>query len=133
MRAWLAPRRRPYVAVLCAVQASLTAAFIPHKFGDLSRSTIQITAPPRLCVIDSHAAMSCLRPGGSLGRWAALGRLLGVIVVAAYDPAWPRRFEQLRREYAAAMAAAGVPLVAIEHVGSTSVPGLAERPASSKT
>jgi GrpB-like predicted nucleotidyltransferase (UPF0157 family) len=51
-----------------------------------------------------------------------------VIVVTEYDPAWPRRFGQLRREYAAAMAAAGVPVVAIEHVGSTSVPGLAAKP-----
>ncbi|MGN6792745.1 MAG: GrpB family protein [Streptosporangiaceae bacterium] len=45
-----------------------------------------------------------------------------------YDPAWPGRFEELRAEYAAAMAAAGVPVVAIEHVGSTSVPGLAAKP-----
>jgi GrpB-like predicted nucleotidyltransferase (UPF0157 family) len=51
-----------------------------------------------------------------------------VILVVEYDLAWPRRFEQLRREYAAAMAAAGVPVVAIEHVGSTSVPGLAAKP-----
>jgi GrpB-like predicted nucleotidyltransferase (UPF0157 family) len=51
-----------------------------------------------------------------------------VIVVVEYDPAWPQRFEQLRREYAAALAAAGVPVVAIEHVGSTSVPGLAAKP-----
>jgi GrpB-like predicted nucleotidyltransferase (UPF0157 family) len=51
-----------------------------------------------------------------------------VILVAEYDPAWPRRFEQLRREYAAAMAADGVPVVAIEHVGSTAVPGLAAKP-----
>ena len=45
-----------------------------------------------------------------------------------YDPAWPQRFGQLRREYAKAMAAAGVPVVAIEHVGSTAVPGLAAKP-----
>ena len=51
-----------------------------------------------------------------------------VITVADYDPAWPGRFESLRAEYAAAMAAAAVPLVAIEHVGSTSVPGLAAKP-----
>jgi GrpB-like predicted nucleotidyltransferase (UPF0157 family) len=51
-----------------------------------------------------------------------------VIVVAEYDPAWPRRFERLRREYAAALAAAAVPVLAIEHVGSTSVPGLAAKP-----
>jgi GrpB-like predicted nucleotidyltransferase (UPF0157 family) len=51
-----------------------------------------------------------------------------VITVVEYDSAWPGRFEQLRQEYAAAMAAAGVPVVAIEHVGSTSVPGLAAKP-----
>jgi GrpB-like predicted nucleotidyltransferase (UPF0157 family) len=49
-------------------------------------------------------------------------------MVVEYDPDWPRRFKQLRREYAAAMAAAGVPVVAIEHVGSTAVPGLAAKP-----
>jgi GrpB-like predicted nucleotidyltransferase (UPF0157 family) len=51
-----------------------------------------------------------------------------VIVVTEYDPSWPRRFEELRQEYAEAMAAAAVPVVAIEHVGSTSVPGLAAKP-----
>lgn len=45
-----------------------------------------------------------------------------------YDPAWPQLFESLRTEYAAAMAAARVPVLAIEHVGSTSVPGLAAKP-----
>jgi GrpB-like predicted nucleotidyltransferase (UPF0157 family)/predicted GNAT superfamily acetyltransferase len=51
-----------------------------------------------------------------------------VITVAEYDPAWPERFARLRDEYAQALAAAGVPVVAIEHVGSTSVPGLAAKP-----
>jgi GrpB-like predicted nucleotidyltransferase (UPF0157 family) len=51
-----------------------------------------------------------------------------VITVVDYDQAWPERFESLRAEYAAAMAAAGIPVVAIEHVGSTSVPGLAAKP-----
>lgn len=57
-----------------------------------------------------------------------LCRLPGVIEVAEYDPAWPARFEHLRREYAGALAAAGVPVAAIEHVGSTSVRGLAAKP-----
>ena len=52
----------------------------------------------------------------------------GVIQVVDYDPTWPQRFELLRQEYADAMAAAGVPVVAIEHIGSTSVPGLAAKP-----
>lgn len=51
-----------------------------------------------------------------------------MITVVDYDPSWPDRFEALRSEYAAAMDAAGVPVVAVEHVGSTSVPGLAAKP-----
>jgi GrpB-like predicted nucleotidyltransferase (UPF0157 family)/predicted GNAT superfamily acetyltransferase len=55
-------------------------------------------------------------------------RLPDVITVTEYDPAWPERFARLRDEYARALTAAGVPVVAIEHVGSTSVPGLAAKP-----
>ncbi len=51
-----------------------------------------------------------------------------MIEVRDYDPAWPDRFEHLRAEYAAALTAAAVPFVSIEHVGSTSVPGLAAKP-----
>jgi GrpB-like predicted nucleotidyltransferase (UPF0157 family) len=51
-----------------------------------------------------------------------------VIAVVDYDPTWPDRFEELRAEYSAAMAAGSVPVMAIEHVGSTSVPGLAAKP-----
>ncbi len=51
-----------------------------------------------------------------------------MIVVTEYDPGWPIRFEELRREYARALAADGVPVLAIEHVGSTAVPGLAAKP-----
>ncbi|MFB9415851.1 GrpB family protein [Dactylosporangium matsuzakiense] len=51
-----------------------------------------------------------------------------MIQIVEYGPTWPRRFEQLRRECTDAMAAAGAPVVAIEHFGSTSVPGLAAKP-----
>jgi GrpB-like predicted nucleotidyltransferase (UPF0157 family) len=51
-----------------------------------------------------------------------------VITVVDYDPEWPGRFDGLRHEYAAAMDAAGVAWVAIEHVGSTSIPRLAAKP-----
>jgi len=54
--------------------------------------------------------------------------LAHVIQVVEYDPTWPQRFARLRQEYAEAMTAAAAPVVAIEHVGSTSVPGLAAKP-----
>lgn len=47
------------------------------------------------------------------------------IVVADYDPAWPERF---RREEARIRAALGGAALSIEHIGSTSVPGLAAKP-----
>ena len=45
------------------------------------------------------------------------------ILVAPYDPAWPTMFERIAGDLAAA-----VPDASIEHVGSTSVPGLAAKP-----
>lgn len=51
-----------------------------------------------------------------------------MIEVVDYDPVWADRFEALHSEYTGALSAAGVPVVAIEHVGSTSVPGLAVKP-----
>jgi GrpB-like predicted nucleotidyltransferase (UPF0157 family) len=47
------------------------------------------------------------------------------IVVTQYDPAWPRLFEVLRGRLVDAL---GELAVAVEHVGSTSVPGLAAKP-----
>jgi GrpB-like predicted nucleotidyltransferase (UPF0157 family) len=47
------------------------------------------------------------------------------IVVVDYDPAWPDRF---RGEEAKIRAALGEAAIAIEHIGSTSVPGLAAKP-----
>ena len=44
--------------------------------------------------------------------------------LAPYDPAWPRRFADEAHRLGTALA----PVVAIEHVGSTSVPGLAAKP-----
>jgi GrpB-like predicted nucleotidyltransferase (UPF0157 family) len=49
-----------------------------------------------------------------------------MIEVVDYDESWPRQFELLRDRYLAALA--GVSVIGIEHVGSTSVPGLAAKP-----
>jgi GrpB-like predicted nucleotidyltransferase (UPF0157 family) len=50
---------------------------------------------------------------------------MGAIAIYAYDAAWPERFEVERR---ALLGAIGGALTAIEHVGSTAVPGLAAAP-----
>jgi GrpB-like predicted nucleotidyltransferase (UPF0157 family)/predicted ester cyclase len=47
------------------------------------------------------------------------------IVIADYDPTWPGRFEVERRRIATALADA---TVRIEHIGSTSIRGLAAKP-----
>ncbi len=46
--------------------------------------------------------------------------------VQPYDPDWPRAFEEIRAELTEALI--GVDVQTIEHVGSTSVPGLAAKP-----
>jgi GrpB-like predicted nucleotidyltransferase (UPF0157 family) len=48
-----------------------------------------------------------------------------LVVIVPYDPAWPPIFDGLRDVYARAL---GPLALAIEHVGSTAVPGLAARP-----
>lgn len=46
------------------------------------------------------------------------------VVIVAYDPAWPARFETERARIAAALPHA----TAVDHIGSTSVPGLGAKP-----
>ena len=53
------------------------------------------------------------------------GREKVEIVVADYDPAWPERFTELADIVRAAL---GGTVLRIEHIGSTSVPGLAAKP-----
>jgi GrpB-like predicted nucleotidyltransferase (UPF0157 family) len=48
------------------------------------------------------------------------------IVVSEYDPSWPETFASIKAELERILA--GVDVVAIEHVGSTSVPALAAKP-----
>ncbi len=47
------------------------------------------------------------------------------VVLADYDPAWPERFLQ---EEASIRAALGGAALSVEHIGSTSMPGLAAKP-----
>jgi len=47
------------------------------------------------------------------------------VILVDYDPEWPRRFETERDRLAAAL---GQTIEAIEHIGSTAVPGLPSKP-----
>lgn len=47
------------------------------------------------------------------------------VEIVAYDPAWPQRFEALAAKVRGAL---GERALAVHHVGSTSVPGLAAKP-----
>ena len=52
-------------------------------------------------------------------------RLDGPVLLADYDPEWPARYAALEQTIRAALADA---VLIVEHVGSTSVPGLAAKP-----
>ena len=53
------------------------------------------------------------------------GREKRAIVIAEYDPSWPKRFELERDRVRRAL---GSLALRIEHIGSTAVPGLAAKP-----
>jgi len=53
------------------------------------------------------------------------GRETRPIVIVEHDPAWARRFEQLRPPLLAALADVAA---RVDHIGSTAVPGLAAKP-----
>ena len=69
------------------------------------------------------------QPGDELDRYldAVLigGREPVTLVISHYDSAWPSRFAELGARIESAL---GAGALAVEHIGSTSVPGLAAKP-----
>ena len=66
------------------------------------------------------------RPAGVVAGLTVIGERDGSSVrIVDYDPAWPARFESERDRIASAL---GPVARRIEHIGSTSVPGLAAKP-----
>ena len=59
---------------------------------------------------------------------ASLGLPRGTVRVVPADPRWPELFRAEADRLAAAVACAGLAPLALEHVGSTSVPGLTAKP-----
>jgi len=88
-------------------------AVLAPDAGSLARSVVMADA-----VLRSDEEIAAARIG-------PLDVLNGPIVLADYDPAWPALFD---REAARIRAAVRNEALLVEHVGSTSVPGLAAKP-----
>jgi GrpB protein len=88
-----------------------------ERFSDPQRATSNPVVKPRpLPVIRFRETYS----GGGMEKYGA-----GSIVVSDYDPNWPTLFEQERTRIKNAL---GSFALAIEHMGSTAVPGLPSKP-----
>jgi GrpB protein len=79
--------------------------------------------PPAERLSLARQAMSQTWPGFALTE--SSDRPTVPLVVTGYDPAWPQTYERWRQVVTAAL---GPAVPGIEHVGSTSVPGLAAKP-----
>ena len=63
-----------------------------------------------------------------MARAEPLGLESKTVRVVPYDDRWPALFESEAKRIAESVAAAGLPNLALEHVGSTAVPGLSAKP-----
>lgn len=68
--------------------------------------------------------MSSSRAAAAAADLAATGDADTPVAIAPYDPTWPERFAAERARLAALLG----PAVALHHIGSTAVPGLAAKP-----
>jgi NAD-dependent deacetylase len=100
-----------------------------YPVADLPRATL--AASGRVAVVnrtptwvDAEADLVVRESAGEVLA-AVAEALREPLEVVAYDPAWPRLYQE---EAARVHAALGEDVVAIEHMGSTGVPGLAAKP-----
>ncbi|WP_244626610.1 GrpB family protein [Bradyrhizobium ivorense] len=98
----------PVRQIACHASADCDLAFLAGR--DLMAVAESV---PEICRTALPESRSMERYGG------------GAIIVADYDSAWPRMFEQERAKLEEVL---GALVVGIEHVGSTAVPGLAAKP-----
>jgi GrpB-like predicted nucleotidyltransferase (UPF0157 family) len=79
--------------------------------------------PPAERLSLARQAMAQTWPGFAVTEGSERPRV--PLVVVDYDPAWPQTYARWRQRVAAAL---GPAVLGIDHVGSTSVPGLAAKP-----
>lgn len=101
-----------------------------HMFGNDNTDNTAGDSPKGASRAPSEQARAATREPSTEEQIRAaqigeLAPLVGHIYIAEYDPAWPWLFQ---REAERIQAALGERVVLLEHVGSTSVPGLAAKP-----
>ena len=101
-----------------------------HPVADLPRATL--AAGGRVAVlnrtptwVDAHAALVLRGSAGEVLAGALAALRAGSLEVTDYDPDWPRLYEE---ETGHIREALGQSVVAMEHMGSTAVPGLVGKP-----
>jgi GrpB-like predicted nucleotidyltransferase (UPF0157 family)/predicted phosphodiesterase len=102
---------------LDAATAELRSAGFPGLDDQLGESLLRPADPVWVAAFFEHGAGRGADPGPP--------REPGPIVLHDYDPAWPRRYEREATQLADAL---GGRALRLEHVGSTSVPGLPAKP-----
>ncbi len=100
-------RRNGYRTLLASIVPEDVAAFVELGFSEVARDLLPDEFVP------------------TEGMVVVRRDLLGVVGLRDPDPTWPALFEQLR---SAIVGVLGANAVAVEHVGSTSVPGLSAKP-----
>ncbi len=75
--------------------------------------------------VDREAALVLRESAGEVLAGVVAALRAGRLELAPYDPAWPRLYEE---EAARVREALGEAVLAVEHMGSTAVPGLAGKP-----
>ena len=112
----LAPRHLEKIGIFAA-----KARFrgVPHGFTHHWRKSAVVV--PALGLLHEDGSRPLYAPAG--GRATGGGTVAELVVLRPYDSRWPDRFEQ-----EAARLRLALPGLPIEHVGSTSVPGMLAKP-----
>ena len=95
-------------------------SYSPH----LSTSSFHLILQPQLAALSPK-----LQPRNpQRQQWSSTSKHEYFHVIYAYRPRWPLQFATIAAELASDLAFNNVSYISIEHVGSTSVPGLAVKP-----
>jgi GrpB-like predicted nucleotidyltransferase (UPF0157 family) len=118
------PRRKAYRLRLREDLISLRIQYLRrgHPTEEDHRALAQIHGQ----VMATLATLGARRGHGNAGLGTGANGLgESAVEVVPYDPSWPLRFEAEASEIGQAL---GAPILAVHHIGSTSIPGMPSKP-----